>query len=180
MNQQVYSIAILALLIGFLIYRRVRRNIGWQLLSPRKLRVRTIIFLLIGLMFLSSGLLHPVSLVSDVAGIVIGGALAYYGMGLTSYQTNGGRRYYKPNTWIGSAVIVLFLGRLAYRFYRMYSMGLFDGSGPSAYAAGNMNEMNFGTGTLWSSGFLMIMFAYYAVYYILLLRKEKSAEAVRV
>ncbi len=170
MNQQPISIAIIILLVVFAIFRRVRRNIGWQPLNTRKLIIRSILFLVIGLVFMAEGVSHPLSLVSDIVGIVLGAGLAYYGAGLTRYEQRGERWFYQPNTWIGSVVIALFLGRLVYRLFTAYSMGAFNGQ---AASSAGMNQMNWTTGSSWSAGFLLIMFAYYVCYYIILLRKRK-------
>lgn len=173
MHSQSYSFIIIILLIAFGIYRRVRRNIGWQPLKERRLQVRIIIFLIIGLIFLALGATHPFSLISDLVGIAIGAALGYYGIGLTRYEHRGNIWYYMPNTWIGSIVIVLFMGRLAYRLYGAYSMGAFNTNASQAASSGNMSNMSSFTNS-WTSGLLLILFAYYVFYYTVLLRKQKT------
>ena len=168
----VQSMAIIIFVIGFAIYRRIRRTVGSQPLKIKRLRVRIIIFLVIGLIFLVSGVMHPISLISDLVGCVIGAVLAYYGAGLTRYEQRDNTWYFQPNPWIGGVVVVLFLGRFLYRFYEMYSLGLLNGTGSTSESS--LHQMNMLSGTSWTSGLLLIMFAYYIVYFILLMRKEKE------
>jgi hypothetical protein len=171
MNQHFYSILIIAALILFSIYRRVRRNIGWQELRQGNLMFRTILFLVVGLLFVSGAVSHPISFISDILGVLIGVALAYYSARITNFEQREGRLYYRPNTWIGSTVTVLFLARLFYRFYSLYSQGGF-----SSYQQGQTNgfqNMSGAIGNSWTAGLMLIMFAYYVIYYFLLLRKQK-------
>lgn len=79
MGQQ--SFIILAAFILFMIFRRVRRHIGWQLLHQRKM-IRTILMIIIGLLFLAGGIAHPASL----TGILIGMILAYCSAGTTRFE----------------------------------------------------------------------------------------------
>lgn len=172
MNQHTNTIVVLIVLVLFSIYRRVRRNIGWQLLHPRKLWVRTCIFLLIGLAFLVGGISHPLSLLSDVAGIIIGVVLAYYGAVLTRFEQREGGLHYRPNIWIGSTVTFIFLARFIYRFYSIFSTGAY-----AKVQQGQNNgyqNMGYTIGNSWTAGLMLIMFAYYIFYYMILLKKQKQ------
>jgi len=175
MNQHSYNIIFIIALVLWVIYRRVRRNIGWQHLNQRKMLIRVVLFLIIGLMFFAGGIFHPVSLISDIVGIILGIILAYYGSFITSFERREDRLYYRPNIWIGSIVTFLFLARLIYRFY-----GIFAGGGLAKIQQiqqGQPNDFqNFGyaVGTSWTSGLLLIMFAYYIFYYLILLKKQKQ------
>ncbi|TVY10906.1 hypothetical protein [Paenibacillus cremeus] len=156
----------------FILYRvflRVRRTIGWQQLNPGKMQAMAVIFSIVGLIFLVEGGVSPINLISDALGIAAGGALAYYGAMMTQLEQRGdGRWYYRPNVWIGSLVTVLFLGRLGYRFYTMYTMSQ---SGHSM--AGGFNSFTGTASVSWTTGLMLIMFAYYVGYNLLLLRKKK-------
>lgn len=179
MSSHVLSYGIIVLLIAFSVYRRIRRNIGWQVLIPRRLYARAFIFIIIGLLLLGVGAVHPVSLISDIIGIVVGASLAYYGIRLTQFEWRESHWYFQPNTWIGGTVIVLFLGRLSYRFYSMYALGIFNSQGTSVAttSSSQMNQMSSFSGASWTAGLLLIMFAYYVLYYFLLLHKEKTLKA---
>lgn len=172
MNQHSYTIILIIALILWSIYRRVRRNIGWQHLNHRKLLVRVVIFFIIGLIFLAGGVFHPISLVSDIVGIILGMVLAYYGSTITSFEQRENRLYYRPNIWIGSIVTFLFLARFIYRFY-----GIFAGGTLTKIQQGQTNDfqnMGYAVGNSWTSGLLLIMFAYYIFYYMILLRRQKQ------
>ncbi|MGG3467553.1 hypothetical protein ABES02_08745 [Neobacillus pocheonensis] len=172
MHQPTYSIIIIGALILFSIFRRVRRTIGWQKLNQGKLLFRTILFLAIGLIFLGVGVAHPINLISDILGIVIGIILAYYGAGMTKFEKRNESWYFLPNIWIGSLVTAIFFARLIYRIYGIYSLEslgkLQEGQANSFQNIGSI------TGNSWTSGLMLIMFAYYALYYIIILRKQKK------
>jgi hypothetical protein len=169
MYQHLDKVIIIAAIILFSIYRRVRRNIGWQQLNTRKVKFRTALLLIIGLIFLAAGAFKPISLISDIVGILIGIGLAYYSGGMTRFEQREGNWYYRPNTWIGSLVTAIFIGRLIYRFYKLYSLGNLSGI-QSGQSFQNMSYVN---GSSWTTGLLLIMFAYYVFYYIILLRNQK-------
>ena len=175
MDQHSFPIIIIILALAFGIYRRIKRNVGWQPLNLHRIWIRTIIFLIIGCLFFLGGVTHPVNLISDVVGIAIGGVLAYYGSIHTQYEARGDNWYYQPNKWIGGFVTVLFLGRLVYRFYEMYKMGMFSGDFANTQSSPNtFNQMSLYSGPSWTSGLYLIMFAYYAFFFILLIRKSKN------
>ncbi|WEG13226.1 hypothetical protein PU629_02350 [Pullulanibacillus sp. KACC 23026] len=165
-----YSYIIIIALIAWSIYRRVRRNIGWQLLYRGNLVFRIILFTVVGLLFFAEGVVHPISLISNIAGILVGCILAYYGITLTKLEQREGRVYYLPNIWIGSIVTVIFLARFIYRFYGLFSSGVMSGQ------SSNMQNMGMTMGNSWTSGLMLIMFAYYIIYYVVLMKKEKRLE----
>lgn len=175
MPQQVIPVIMAGALILWAIYRRIRRTIGWQLFLQRKLWVRTIIFAVIGSIFLSGGLLHPISFISDLVGIAIGMTLAFYSASTTSFEQRGASWYFRPNTWVGSLVTLIFLARLAYRFYVVYQLQ--DELANIQATNGNgYQNLSSTIGSSWTSGLLLIMFAYYIYYYILVIKKQKSLQ----
>lgn len=172
MNQHSYTIVIVIALIFLSIIRRVRRNIGWQQLKQGSLVFRIVLFFIIGLLLLAGGAIHPVSLISDAVGILLGSILAYYSVGLTAFEQREGRLYYRPNIWIGSIVTVIFLARFIYRFY-----GLFSGGSLGGLQNGQTNgwqSIGYSAGNSWTAGLMLIMFAYYVIYYLILLKKKKQ------
>ncbi|EST11969.1 CcdC protein domain-containing protein [Sporolactobacillus laevolacticus] len=165
MNEQ--SWMIIVALILFVIYRRIRRNIGWQLMRQKRMITRITIFAIIGFLFLIGSAFHPISLLSDALGIAAGVLLAVYSAKITHMEQRDQQWHYRPNVWIGSLVSALFLGRLFFRFYGLYTSGLLQGN------AANPQQIN-QVGNSWTAGLLLIIFAYYIVYYIFLLRKHKQ------
>ncbi|MBI0579125.1 hypothetical protein IEC97_17280 [Neobacillus cucumis] len=172
MNQHSYSIIIIIALIGLSIVRRVRRNIGWQQLKQGNLLFRIVLFLIIGLIFLAGGVIHPISLISDMVGILLGSILAFYSIGLTTFEQREGRLFYRPNIWIGSMVTLLFLVRFIYRFYGMLTGGALTGLQPGQ--TNGWRNIGYTTGNSWTAGLMLIMFAYYVIYYLILLKKQKQ------
>lgn len=171
MNQHFYTVFILTALFLFIIFKRVRGNIGWQQMNQRNLLVRTLFLYFFGLVFLGEGVFHPIGFISDIFGILIGIILAYYSAVITRFEQRNGRWFYRPNIWIGSAVTVIFLARFIYRLYGIVSSGTL-GDWKEEQSAGWQN-IAFASGNSWTSGSMLIMFAYYFIYYTILRRKQK-------
>lgn len=114
------SVPIMPILFGGLIawgiYRRLRRNIGRQKLRPIRLTISILIFSAASavLMFMSLGILKL--MLGIGGGLALGVALGFFGLRLTQFETKEEGHFYTPNTKIGIALSLLFLGRLAYRF----------------------------------------------------------------
>lgn len=154
-------------LVVYRIFGRLRRTFTWQQLKPGRLRFVTILFGVVGVLFFIEGALYPISLISDIAGVLAGVVLAGYGFVHTQFERQGSQLMYRPNAWIGGVVTILFVGRLAYRIYLISQT---SGDGQGAQWADQMG----GAGHTWTSGLMLIMFAYYATYNLLLLRKLRG------
>lgn len=107
---------LIAALIFWGIYRRMRRSFGRQ-------RVRDgLMWLRVGILTLVAGLItvqiaRDVDLVGTMlAGLVCGAVLGYFGLRHTKFEVTAEGRFYTPHTYIGLAVTALFVGRLLYRF----------------------------------------------------------------
>src|SRR5579863_5024382 len=124
------SSLLIALLVVFLIYRRLRRSFGQQLLSPVRMRVRCVVLLVVAGLLLPGALTSAASLAAALAGVLAGVALALWGAAHTRFLRASGRLYYVPHTYTGIAVSLLFLGRLVYRGVQAY------GSSHAAHAVG--------------------------------------------
>ncbi|MBM7646939.1 putative flippase GtrA [Scopulibacillus daqui] len=170
MNQH-YIIVMIAI-VCLAIFKRARRNIGWQKFQPSKMLIRMVVFFIIGALLLFENIIHPIAFISDIAGAAIGLILAYYGISSTTFEKRGEDWYYRNNPWIGGIVTALFFGRLIYRFYMMFSLAQHAGGRALQQSNSLQNMMH--TGSSWTAGLIMIMFAYYAAYCMMLLRKRKS------
>jgi hypothetical protein len=104
-------------LIAWGIYRRVRRNIGRQKLRPRRIIISIVIFSAVSLLFFIMSLQRLHLLLGIGGGLLLGVPLGFFGLRLTRFETNEGVHFYTPNTPIGIVLSVLFIGRLAYRFW---------------------------------------------------------------
>jgi hypothetical protein len=107
---------VLAPLALLMLYRRVRRSVGRQLLRPHALMVRVVIMALIALGLGSMAWFAPQLGLGAVAGLVLGAGLGLIGLKLTRFESDAEHRYYIPNPYIGVALSALLLARLAYRY----------------------------------------------------------------
>lgn len=171
---QTYTVVIIVLLVLFSVYRRVRRNIGFQKFHPKQMWTRTILFVVLGLLILVAGYGHPIVYVSDAVGLVLGIALAVAAMYTTKFEQRGADWYYRASGWISGIVLAIFFIRLLYRFVMVYDMAKLHGA----------NRAHFQTSTYvtdpWTAGAIFVLFAYYACYYGMLLRRGKSLEVKQV
>ena len=108
---------LMAGLIAWSIYRRVRRNIGRQKLRPRRILFSLVIFFIASIALLGLSLQLPKLLPGIGGGLLLGVALGFVGLRLTRFETTDEGHFYTPNTRIGIVLSLLFIGRLAYRFW---------------------------------------------------------------
>jgi hypothetical protein len=104
-------------LIAWSIYRRVHRNIGRQKLRPRRITVSIVILSVVSILFLSLSLQQLHLLLGIGGGLLLGALLGFVGLRLTRFETTDEGHFYTPNTQIGIVLSLLFIGRLAYRFW---------------------------------------------------------------
>jgi len=98
------------------IYRRVRRNIGRQPLHPGRAKRSIVILSLVSAVIVYMSLQNTNLLVGFAAGLLLGALLGLIGLRLTRFETTDGGHFYTPNTHIGVALSVLFVGRIAYKY----------------------------------------------------------------
>lgn len=121
MDPRLVTPYLIAALIIWGVYRRMRRSFGRQ-------RVRDgLMWLRIGILSLAAVLIGA-QIARDVdilgvlvVGIACGAVLGYFGLKHTKFEVTSEGRFYTPHTYIGLAVMALFLGRLLYRFLGMYN-----------------------------------------------------------
>lgn len=169
MSVQMLIWIVLGFFVLYRIYLRLRRTFGWQELRLRRVQTMTIILSLVGLIFFAEGAMHPVSLISDVAGIVLGTALAWYSSTVTAFEHRNGKVLYRSSAWIAGIVTLLFFGRLIYRIIDMIQSGYFQ-------QGAQMSDRLAVMGSSWSAGLMLIMFAYYVTYNVILLNKQKGLQ----
>ena len=167
-----FSIIAIILLIAFAIYRRVRRHIGWQLLSRKRILIRVTIFIVIGALLLTGGLAKPIVFISDAVGIVLGCVLAYFALRTTTFQEKNGKWYYKTNPLISIILIAIVLGRIVYRFSIAY--GTISAIQKASVNGSQPNPADFNTylSHPLTAGIIFILVAYYACFYLLVIRKK--------
>jgi hypothetical protein len=181
MNFDVSQIASLSLavVVVFLVYRRFRRNFGQQPLRPVRMRVRTVLLLVIGSLLLPTALRSSAFMAALLGGLGVGIALALWGAARTRFLRAANQLYYVPHTYTGIAVSLLFLGRLVYRLIQMYG---------NAHAGGGAvldpTNQAFGAAGMLRSpltlGLFYILVGYYVCYYSIVLWKGKRVTAEEI
>lgn len=172
-----YSVLIIVLLVLFAVYRRIRRNIGFQLLSRTRLLTRSFIFIAIGILLLIASYAYPLAYLSDGLGVILGLILAYFAIKTTQFERREKGWMYRANGWIGGIVIVLFLARLIYRFYVMSQvMNSVSGSGVHGTGMSAQAQTGLYIGDPWTAGIIFILFSYYPCYFLFLARKVKHLD----
>lgn len=155
------GVAAVAVLIVFGIYRRLRRTIGRQPIQPGRFLFRAGLFAVIGALILVPVAAKPLDLGGAAAGLAVGAALAFLGIRHTRFEKTAEGAYFVPNLYIGLLVFALFIGRLAYRLFGIYSHGGFSGSGAAASGMSFQNVHDPIT-----LGLLLVFFSYYIFYYL--------------
>lgn len=174
--QHHYSVLIIAVLVIFGIYRRVRRSIGVQVLHPGRLRTRAYLFIVICLLFLVVSYTEPLAYISEAVGILLGLILAYFAMNTTRFERGSKGWMYRQHGWIGAIVIAVFFARLVDKFYEAYSVvGTSSTAAKGSLATAQAHSSL--VGDPWTAGMFFILFAYYPCYFLFLARKAKQLDA---
>lgn len=103
------------LLVAFVIFRRIRKSMGYQPFKPYLLKFRIAIFSIVSFAFLSFSAQHPLSYVYDLAGILLGAVLVAYAMKNIMFEFRENALFYRTHLWIELFIVFLFLSRLAYK-----------------------------------------------------------------
>jgi hypothetical protein len=156
------------LIIGWVMYRRTKRSIGFQKLAARRMKVRLGFFAFAALLLLLLAVAHPVMFIGYAAGIAGGLVLSHYAARhfLTERRADG--LYYRTHIWIESTVLALFLGRIAYRIIEMAAM-------PEMTADTAMDPGAMAKDPL-TGGILFVIISYYFAYYLFVMRRAKQLE----
>jgi hypothetical protein len=157
--------AIFLPLVAWRVYVRVRRNVGPQLLEPKRLKARVYIFAAITLLFAVGTAMFPMALPAFAGGVAGSVALAWLGVRLTTFQRTPKGDFYTPNTIIGVGLSLLLVARLAYRFTVIY-----EGSA----AGSRLSQPTLGSPL--TVAILGLMFGYYVAYYIGVLARAKHLD----
>ncbi|MNI04895.1 hypothetical protein D3C73_578330 [compost metagenome] len=155
-----------ALIIAFIVYRRIKKTIGFQKLRPNLLLFRTILFGAIGLLLLAFGFLHPIHFVADLIGLAGGIGLALLAIRHTRFEQRSDGWYYVTHLWIQITVLILFLSRVIYRIFIVANVANLDPTTP-------LDPSQFSKDPL-TVGIFFIIVSYYVLYFGYLIREEKK------
>ena len=109
------TVALVAL-IAWRMYSRIRRVIGRQRLSPKRVWIRIVLFPLVIALLAFSAHTHPEVLGYLACGVAFGVALGVLGLRLTRYEVTADGLFYIPSAHLGIALSTLLIARIAYRF----------------------------------------------------------------
>jgi len=159
MDPKLLTSILIAALLVWGIYRRLRRTFGRQAVQSWRLWLRIGILTVLGVLFVATSLARSTqALGALVAGIACGAALGYLGLRHTIFEVTPQGRFYTPHTYIGLVVTVLFLGRLLYRFiYLAYNAGTAGGANPDFFATYQRSPLTL--------GIFGVLIGYYVLYY---------------
>ena len=104
-------------LIAWSVYRRVRRNLGRQTLRPRRSVVSIVILSVASVLLFSAAVPDSRLLLGIGGGMLLGVLLGFFGLRLTQFEATDEGHFYTPDTRIGVALSLLFVGRLIYRLW---------------------------------------------------------------
>ena len=121
--------------IGFAYVRRIRRSFGRQPYHPKRTHARIALLALVGAFLVFAAMTLPVANVAlaIVAGFVVGATLGGFAVRHMRIEVADGARWYTPNPWIGGALSLLLVARLAWR----WQQGAFTPGGAVATQQGS-------------------------------------------
>ena len=169
MSSKLIAPILIAALIAWMIFVRVRRSFGCQRVQPRRTTVRIATLALFGvlLVLLTRGSVR--TLAALLAGGGCGAALGYLGLRHTRFESNPEGRFYTPHSYIGLTVTVLFLARIVSDYLTLYHGALSAPAGQGPLALPPESPLTLAI----SAAFI----AYYLTYYIGILRRSRQPAA---
>ena len=158
------SYLIMLPLLAWIVWRRVSRTFGRQPVQRKRMIARVVLFSVIGAALALSGF-HQLALAEGLlGGMLIGGAIGLVGLRLTRFEIDPVKGdCYLPNVWIGALLMVLLLGRLAWRLMVMWPQ-LQHGFAAANTAGGTVQPMSPGSSPL-TMMVIGVLVGYYIVYY---------------
>jgi hypothetical protein len=108
---------------------------------------------------------QPVRLLAMAGGIVAGAVLGVFGTRHTKFENTPEGIFYTPNAHIGIALSVIFMARVVYRMFQLYSMDPNAQPHPNDFASSPLTLSIFG-----------LLAGYYVAYAIGLVRYKAGVE----
>ena len=158
MDPRLVTPYIVAALVVWALYRRMRRSFGRQRVRDGRMWVRVGVLTTISILMGIAVARDIEVLAALLAGIACGAALGWVGLRHTRFEVTPQGRFYTPHAYIGLIVTALLVGRLLYRFLAVY-----NGAIPAA-AAGQSLAAAYQKSPLTLAVFGMLA-GYYVLYY---------------
>jgi hypothetical protein len=163
--QHLLPVLVLAPLIAWRAYSRIRRNIGRQKLGKWRPWVTVTIFPVIAVLISMSALSQPARLAAMLGGIAAGIVLGVFGTRHTRFENTPDGIFYTPHAHIGIAVYALFIGRVVWRMFELYSLDPGAQPHPGDFASSPVTLLIFG-----------LLAGYYVTYAVGLIRYRHGVE----
>jgi hypothetical protein len=142
---QQITIVVLIPLIAWRLYRRVRRMIGRQTSRMGRHWGAVVFFPIVAVLVAVGAWAHPQALAGLGAGLLVGVALAIWGLRLTRFEHTAEGYFYTPNAHIGIALSVVFIARIAWRLLEMPGVPGAQPGATAPFAASPLTLTVFGT-----------------------------------
>jgi hypothetical protein len=162
------KIAAVTAIVAFGVYRRVRRNIGRQILTATRQYVRMGLISVLCLVLAFLHPLQPIGVAYIGSGLLVGAVIGWFALRHTEFAATPEGYFYTPHLYIGIAVTALFVGRLLYRVVLVY--GAMANAAPGTTPTPDNNPLTL--------GILFLTASYYIVYCTGLLRWLGRAERI--
>jgi hypothetical protein len=167
MDPKLVTPILLTIFVAFAMYRRVRRNIGRQPVTPARMQWRIGILGIVGALILFVSLRDMNLFGAMVCGVAGGVALGWFGLRHTKFESTPEGKFYTPHTYIGMFVSLLLLARIAYRFIAVYpAMHAATQADANPFAAYQKSPLTL--------AILGVVVGYYIAYYLGVLAKSRS------
>lgn len=147
-------LALAAPLLGWSMYRRIKRNISRQPVQPRRLIARSVFIVIVMALLLRYPSFDPVIAAAMFAGCACGIPLALYGVQLTRFETTHDGQFYTPNLILGIGISLIFITRMIYRLVVLYP--LMQSGNVAAYSSGPRSALTY--------SLLGLVLGYFATY----------------
>lgn len=161
------------LIFGFFIYRRAKRTIGFQKLSRGRLTFRLSLFGLLGVIIFILGFVHPIHFIGYLIGLAGGALLGRTAIRHTRFEHRTDGWYYRTHLWVEVTVLVLFLGRIAYRYA---AIAIITGTGSGSATTFSWADFSQFTKDPVTAGVFFIIVSYYVLFFGYLLREGSKLD----
>jgi hypothetical protein len=152
-------------LVGFALYRRLKRTFGRQAITPRRMVLRMVLLTIVCILFLA-WLPTLAGAGAATAGAIIGVLLARLGIAHTTFETTPEGKFYTSDPRIGLVVTALFLGRLAARLVTVYQSAALAAPGQAPIPSMQRSPLTL--------GLFFLLAAYYVTYYGAVLMRSRE------
>jgi hypothetical protein len=155
----------------FLLYRRLRRSFGRQLLREKAMWFRVVILSAVCVFLLASPFSTRLTLFHAAIGLLFGIFVGHFSFEHTQVEHVEHEVYYTPNFYFGIPVLGILIGRLIYRFSEILPIVRAASANSSGLSQRYFTSFQRSPVTV---GCYFLLAGYYVVYYLSLLREAKT------